>query len=167
MTARAVLSTPRQDGRSVRLLLILCGFLWTSWACSLLQFAVAEELPRDRLREIDEKRNDLQAKIELLSTMQVGPSGLSNLAEAYKDLYLLDYDDPRTRLGAALAMQNDSPEVVTEHLFAMALEREPTKEELTRCQEHLAKNRDKPKMATEDIIWALCNTKEFADRLRQ
>ena len=130
-------------------------------------WAQADDPSRSALQEIDAKRNELQAKIDLYHGAAVELNALTKLAEWHKDLYLLDFDDPRTRLGAALAMQNDASELVTEILFDMVLQREPTDKEADRCQEHLAKHRDEPKQAIEDILWALCNTKEFVDRLRR
>ena len=74
---------------------------------------------------------------------------------------MLDYDDPRTRLGAALAMKGVSAEQLINVMFDMVLKRKPTEDQVDRCKQHMAKNKKQRKRAIADVIWALCNTKEF------
>ena len=46
----------------------------------------------------------------------------------------------------------------------MAFSREPLPEEIQATTAHIEKNKDNPKIAYEDIVWALINTKEFLYR---
>jgi len=46
-------------------------------------------------------------------------------------------------------------------LFAWAFARKPTAEDMKVALEHLAKHEKNKKVAYENIVWALLNTKEF------
>ena len=91
----------------------------------------------------------------------------ANLAQA---LHLLNSDEVQTKLAAAngradlLAkdMRPDAEKI--EDLFLWAFGRKPTAKDVEAAQAHIAKYGDKPggkKVAYENILWALINTKEF------
>jgi hypothetical protein len=46
-------------------------------------------------------------------------------------------------------------------LYRWVYSREPAEDELKVALSHLEKHKDNPKIAWEDILWALVNTKEF------
>ncbi len=48
-----------------------------------------------------------------------------------------------------------------EELFLWAFARKPTQEQRSKALEHIAKNASNKKIAYENILWALLNTKEF------
>lgn len=88
----------------------------------------------------------------------------ANLAQA---LHLLNSDEVQgklTRGGARADMlvQDKRPdaEKVTE-LFLWAFARKPSAEDMKVALDHIAKNEKSKKIAYENIIWALINTKEF------
>jgi len=131
--------------------------------------ASGQQPQQDKFRQIDRRRGELLLRIEQIRIdLETGQTaGLNGLVDVYKDLFILDYDDPRTRLGAALAMQHEPDEQVIEILFDMVLHRKPDDEAMKLCKAHLAKHKDDPKYAIEEIIWAMCNTKEFVDMIRE
>jgi hypothetical protein len=88
----------------------------------------------------------------------------ANLAQA---LHLLNSDEVQGKLNrggarADLLVQDKRPdaEKVTE-LFLWALARRPTPDDMTVALDHIAKNEKNKKVAYENILWALINTKEF------
>ena len=88
----------------------------------------------------------------------------ANLAQA---LHLLNSDEIQGKLsrggGRAEQMANDKrpdAEKVKE-LFLWAFAHEPTSEQLEVALEHIQKNEKTKKVAYENILWALLNTKEF------
>ena len=88
----------------------------------------------------------------------------ANLAQA---LHLLNSDEVQGKLsrsgGRAEAMAKDprpDAEKVDE-LFMWAFARKPTPEQRDLALAHIAKNAQNKKLAYENILWALLNTKEF------
>ncbi len=88
----------------------------------------------------------------------------ANLAQA---LHLLNSDEVQNKLsrGGARADQmvkekRPDAEKVTE-LFLWAFARKPTADDMKVATEHLARHEKDKKVAYENIIWALLNTKEF------
>lgn len=88
----------------------------------------------------------------------------ANLAQA---LHLLNSDEVQNKLtrggGRADQLAQDKrpdAEKVTE-LFLWAFARKPTADDMKVALDHLAKNAKNKKVAYENIIWALINTKEF------
>ncbi len=88
----------------------------------------------------------------------------ANLAQA---LHLLNSDEVQNRLvragGRAEVFAKDSrpdPDKVTE-LFYWAFGHKPTPEQLTLALERIQRHAQNKKLAYEDILWALINTKEF------
>jgi hypothetical protein len=90
----------------------------------------------------------------------------ANLAQA---LHLLNSDEVQTKLSRAngradaLANAKDTrpdSEKVTE-LFLWAFARKPTEADMKAALEHIEKHKAAKKVAYENIIWALLNTKEF------
>ena len=88
----------------------------------------------------------------------------ANLAQA---LHLLNSDEVQQKLtrggGRADQLAQDKrpdAEKITE-LFLWAFARKPTADDMKVALDHLAKNAKNKKVAYENIIWALINTKEF------
>jgi hypothetical protein len=90
----------------------------------------------------------------------------ANLAQA---LHLLNSDEIQQKLSRAggradtLANPKDTrpdAEKVKE-LFMWAFGREPTSDDLSAALAHLEKHKANKKVAYENILWALINTKEF------
>jgi hypothetical protein len=88
----------------------------------------------------------------------------ANLAQA---LHLLNSDEVQGKLtrggGRADQLAQDKrpdAEKVTE-LFLWAFARKPSDQDLKVALDHIAKNAKNKKVAYENIIWALINTKEF------
>jgi hypothetical protein len=88
----------------------------------------------------------------------------ANLAQA---LHLLNSDEVQNKLTrgggrADLLVQDKRPddEKVTE-LFLWAFARKPTSEDMLVALDHIAKHEKNKKIAYENILWALINTKEF------
>jgi hypothetical protein len=90
----------------------------------------------------------------------------ANLAQA---LHLLNSDEVQTKLsragGRADALVNPKDtrkdEEKVEELFLWAFGRKPTPEDMKAAIEHIAKHDKQKKVAYENILWALINTKEF------
>jgi hypothetical protein len=74
---------------------------------------------------------------------------VENLIQAERD----------TRLGRLLEAFDDDQEAL-EELYLIVLSRQPTDEELTICQTHIA-DLDDRNTAFEDIFWSLLNSTEF------
>ncbi len=125
----------------------------------------------EELDRIDKKRRLLLERIENFVPPKGGALILighgNNLSELYKDLFMLDYDDPRKPLGAALAMKGVSDEQIIEILFETVVRRKQKRDEFKNCIEHMAKKKTERKDAVHDIVWALCNSKEFIEMLRK
>ena len=69
---------------------------------------LADKPDREEKRvKVDQQREVLRKKIEQVR-QATGNRMLraTTLVDLYKDLFLLDYDDPRTALGAAVAMRD-------------------------------------------------------------
>lgn len=127
----------------------------------------AEDAQGGNLRRIDDKRQLLLKQLQQLRANEVNRMVyLTRSVELFKDLCMLDYDDPRTPLGGALAMNNISSEELTTIVFDMVLGRDPTEEEVKKCVHHFSTQKMGRKEAIHDIVWALCNSKEFIDRLK-
>ena len=88
----------------------------------------------------------------------------ANLAQA---LHLLNSDEVQgklTRAGgrADVLAKDPRPEAEkVEELFVWAFARKPTPEQLQVALEHIQKHESNKKLAYENILWALLNTKEF------
>jgi hypothetical protein len=88
----------------------------------------------------------------------------ANLAQA---LHLLNSDEVQNKLSRAggradQLVQDKRPdtEKVTE-LFLWAFARQPTPQDMQVALGHIAKHEKNKKIAYENILWALINTKEF------
>jgi hypothetical protein len=88
----------------------------------------------------------------------------ANLAQA---LHLLNSDEIQQKVaragGRADKLAKDPrPDVEkVDELFLWAFARKPTEEQRNKALEHIAKNAANKKLAYENILWALLNTKEF------
>jgi hypothetical protein len=88
----------------------------------------------------------------------------ANLAQA---LHLLNSEEVQTKLartgGRADALAKDArPDAEkVEELFMWAFGRKPTTEQLDRALEHIGSHAQNKKVAYENLLWALINTKEF------
>jgi hypothetical protein len=89
----------------------------------------------------------------------------ANLAQS---LHLLNSSEVQDKIasgsGRANAMANDknrSHEDKIKELYRWVYSREPNGDELKIALAHIAKHEANPKVAYEDILWALINTKEF------
>jgi len=102
---------------------------------------------------------------ESSSACECERSGEANLAQS---LHLLNSNEIQGKLtsGAGLAArlagdkEREAPVKIRE-LYLLAFSREPAPEELAIAVAHIEKNKENPKLAYEDIVWALINTKEF------
>ena len=139
------------------------------FALALLLFCTTVSSAADpsvnQLQKIDAQREELRQKSERYRGESNRMTRRCGLAETHMELLFLDYDDPRTKLGAAIAMNNVSHEQLVEIMFEMAYARRPTEDEQRRCLAHLKEHADDFKLAIKDIIWALCNSREFVDRI--
>jgi hypothetical protein len=88
----------------------------------------------------------------------------ANLAQA---LHLLNSDEIQGKVGrpggrADVLAKDPRPDAEkVEELFLCAFARKPTEEQRNKALEHIAKNAGNKKIAYENILWALLNTKEF------
>ncbi|MEX0716441.1 MAG: DUF1549 and DUF1553 domain-containing protein [Planctomycetaceae bacterium] len=87
----------------------------------------------------------------------------ANLAQS---LHLLNSNEVQTKVsqGRAARFASDksrTPEDKIRELYLWAYSRPPSEEELGIATAHIAKHEAEPKVAYEDIVWALVNTKEF------
>lgn len=89
----------------------------------------------------------------------------ANLAQS---LHLLNSSEVQGKIsngsGRAALLAEDterSNEDKLRELYRWVYSREPDSEELTIALAHIEKHQDDPKVAWEDIVWALVNTKEF------
>jgi hypothetical protein len=89
----------------------------------------------------------------------------ANLAQS---LHLLNSSEVQNKIasgsGRAAILAGDKERADEEkirELYRAVYTREPSDDELRIAQAHIAKHEDNPKVAYEDIIWALINTKEF------
>lgn len=89
----------------------------------------------------------------------------ANLAQS---LHLLNSSEVQNKISsgagraATLANQKDRPhEERIEELYRWVYARKPEAEEIQIALTHIEKNKDDEKIAYEDILWALINTKEF------
>jgi hypothetical protein len=91
--------------------------------------------------------------------------GEANLAQS---LHLLNSSEIQGKLttgsGNAAKLAGDKERTTADkirRLYLLAFAREPEADELTIASAHIEKHKDNPKLAYEDIVWALVNTKEF------
>ena len=89
----------------------------------------------------------------------------ANLAQS---LHLLNSSEVQNKIadgnGRASKFANDKDhpiEVKINELYRWVYSREPDSEEMRIATAHLEKHKDNPKLAFEDIVWALINSKEF------
>ena len=89
----------------------------------------------------------------------------ANLAQS---LHLLNSSEVQGKIsggnGRPALLANDKERDDTakiQELYRWVYSREPDAEELKIALAHIEKHKDNPKLAYEDIIWALINTKEF------
>jgi hypothetical protein len=88
----------------------------------------------------------------------------ANLAQA---LHLLNSDEVQNKLTRAgsradqLAQDKRSEEQKVEEIFLSAFGRKPSKNDMAVALRHIAKHEKNKKVAYENILWALINTKEF------
>jgi len=89
----------------------------------------------------------------------------ANLAQS---LHLLNSSEVQNKIsagsGRAALLANDKErpdDAKIRELYRWVYAREPDADELKIAVAHIAKNKENPKIAYEDIIWALVNTKEF------
>ena len=89
----------------------------------------------------------------------------ANLAQS---LHLLNSSEVQTKITGgsfrAAQLANDKERTHKEkliELYRWVYARAPRESELKFALAHIEKHKDKPKVAYEDIIWALVNTKEF------
>jgi hypothetical protein len=101
---------------------------------------------------------------ESSSACECERSSEANLAQS---LHLLNSSEVQGKLSAATgraaqlaAAQDRSREDKIREIYLRVYSRQPQSDELTVALEHLAKAKDE-KLAFEDILWALINTKEF------
>jgi len=92
-------------------------------------------------------------------------SGEANLAQS---LHLLNSSEVQNKIGHAsgravtLAADAEQPhDAKVRQLYRWVYSREPLEDELKIAMDHIAKNEKEVKIAYEDILWALVNTKEF------
>lgn len=102
---------------------------------------------------------------ESSSACECERSGEANLAQS---LHLLNSSEIQGKLtsgggtASKLAGAKDlEAEAKVTELYQLAFSREPSKAELEIATAHVAKHADNKKIAYEDIVWALLNTKEF------
>ena len=102
---------------------------------------------------------------EASSACECERSGEANLAQS---LHLLNSSEIQGKLttgsgrAAKLAAdkERDHQDKIRE-LYLLTFSREPLPEETGIALAHIEKHKDNPKIAYEDIVWALINTKEF------
>lgn len=102
---------------------------------------------------------------ESSSACECERSDEANLAQS---LHLLNSKDIQNKLtsgqGRAASLASDAERdhaARLRELFLIAFSRAPSEEEVGFAMQHIHKYQDNPKLAYEDIVWALINTKEF------
>lgn len=102
---------------------------------------------------------------EASSACECERSGEANLAQS---LHLLNSSEIQGKLttgsGNASRLAGDKVrdnEAKIRELYLLAFSREPVPDEMAIALAHIEKHKDNPKVAYEDIVWALINTKEF------
>jgi len=108
---------------------------------------------------------DVFGKPQRISACECERVGEANLAQA---LHLLNSDDIQGKVGRAggradtLATKDPRPDSEKlDDLFLWAFSRKPTKEQKEAALAHIAKHGANKKVAYENILWALMNSKEF------
>jgi hypothetical protein len=107
---------------------------------------------------------DVFGRPQRLSACECERVSEANLAQA---LHLLNSDEIQNKLarpgGRAekLAQDKRSDEEKVRELFLWAFAREPSPEHLQVALAHIARNAQNKRLAYENILWALINTKEF------
>ena len=107
---------------------------------------------------------DVFGKPQRISACECERGGDANLAQA---LHLLNSDEIQnmlTRVGgrADLLSKEKRPDSdLLSELFLGTVGREPSAEQRKAAMEHLTKHKDNRKLAFENILWALVNTREF------
>ncbi|MEQ8789270.1 MAG: hypothetical protein RIC55_23450 [Pirellulaceae bacterium] len=130
--------------------------------------ANGQETRAAKRKAIDQQRQELLTQQEQIrrDPMISGTTRLVRLGELSQKLFMLDYDDPRTRIGAAVAMQDASDDELLPILFDVVIKRAPKEQELTACRKLLAEAKHGRREAIHEIVWALCNTREFVELLK-
>ena len=102
---------------------------------------------------------------ESSSACECERSSEANLAQS---LHLLNSSEIQGKLTAGNARAamfagdaNKPPQAKIRELYLLAFSREPSADETAIAVAHIEKNKQDPKRAYEDIVWALINTKEF------
>jgi Protein of unknown function (DUF1553) len=102
---------------------------------------------------------------EATSACECERSGEANLAQS---LHLLNAREIHGKLtagtGRAAQWTADAtrpPAAKIRELYLLALSREPTADETAVAVSHVERNLANPRLAYEDIVWVLLNTKEF------
>jgi hypothetical protein len=137
-------------------------------AALFVDSAWGQESQAARLKAIDKRRRELLAERERIRHDREigGSSRLVALCDNSQKLFMLDYDDPRTRIGGAVAMQDVSDEELMPVLFHVIVERRPQEKEMAACRKHMAEKKGNRRETVHEIVWALCNTKEFVEKLK-
>lgn len=107
---------------------------------------------------------DVFGKPQRISACECERGGDANLAQA---LHLLNSDEIQNMLSRAggkadlLAKEKKPDAELLDELFLGTVGRLPTPEQKAAALEHLQKHKDNRKLAFENILWALVNTREF------
>ena len=107
---------------------------------------------------------DVFGKPQRISACECERVSEANLAQA---LHLLNSDEIQGKVGrpggrADVLAKDPRPDAEkVEDLFLWAFARKPTEEQRSKALEHITKNANNKKIAYENILWALLNTKEF------
>ena len=107
---------------------------------------------------------DVFGRPQRISACECERGGEANLAQA---LHLLNSDEIQTMLSRAggkadlLAKEKRPDTEILDGLFLGALGRLPSPEQKTAALEHLKRHSANRKLAFENILWALVNTREF------
>jgi hypothetical protein len=107
---------------------------------------------------------DVFGRPQRLSACECERVSEANLAQA---LHLLNSDEVQGKISRgggradALAKDKRSDAEKVKELFLWALGRKPTADDLKAALAHIAKHEKNKKLAYENILWALMNTKEF------
>ncbi len=107
---------------------------------------------------------DVFGKPQRISACECERVSEANLAQA---LHLLNSDEIQGKVGrpggrADVLAKDPRPDAEkVEELFVWAFARKPTQEQRSKALEHITKNAHNKKIAYENILWALLNTKEF------
>jgi hypothetical protein len=107
---------------------------------------------------------DVFGKPEATTACECERSQEATLAQS---LHLLNSKEIQAKLSsdsslpASMAASSDSAERKIEQLYLAALSRTPTEGEMQTAVEYLASKASEPRLAYEDLVWAILNSKEF------